>query len=83
MRSAETHPESTDNLTSVGERIFAPARDASQMIIPIRCAIAFASPRTLMPDSDSDDRFPSSKLDRGKIFAKTGLKVGANYARYL
>ena len=36
-----------------------------------------------MPDSDSDDRFPSSKIDRGKIFAKTGLKVGANYARYL
>lgn len=31
----------------------------------------------------SDD-FPSSKLDRGKIFAKTGLKVGTNYAkRYL
>jgi predicted unusual protein kinase regulating ubiquinone biosynthesis (AarF/ABC1/UbiB family) len=31
----------------------------------------------------SDD-FPSSKLERGKIFAKTGLKVGTNYAkRYL
>lgn len=31
----------------------------------------------------SDD-FPSSKLQRGKIFAKTGLKVGTNYAkRYL
>src|SRR6056297_2210918 len=31
----------------------------------------------------SDD-FPSSKFDRGKIFAKTGLKVGTNYAkRYL
>jgi len=28
----------------------------------------------------SDD-FPSSKLDRGKIFAKTGLKLGTNYAR--
>jgi predicted unusual protein kinase regulating ubiquinone biosynthesis (AarF/ABC1/UbiB family) len=28
--------------------------------------------------------FPSSKLDRGKIFAKTGLKLGTNYAkRYL
>lgn len=31
----------------------------------------------------SDDTFPSSKLERGKIFAKTGLKVGSNYARYL
>ena len=31
----------------------------------------------------SDD-FPSSKLERGKIFAKTGFKVGTNYAkRYL
>lgn len=31
----------------------------------------------------SDD-FPSSKYDRGKIFAKTGIKVGTNYAkRYL
>ncbi len=31
----------------------------------------------------SDD-FPSSKIDRGKIFAKTGLKLGKNYAkRYL
>jgi predicted unusual protein kinase regulating ubiquinone biosynthesis (AarF/ABC1/UbiB family) len=30
------------------------------------------------------DEFPSSKLERGKIFAKTGLKVGTNYAkRYL
>lgn len=26
--------------------------------------------------------FPSSKFDRGKIFAKTGLKVGTNYARH-
>lgn len=26
--------------------------------------------------------FPSSKYDRGKIFAKTGLKVGTNYARH-
>src|SRR5699024_12620504 len=31
----------------------------------------------------SDD-FPSTKFDRGKIFAKTGLKLGTNYAkRYL
>lgn len=30
------------------------------------------------------DDFPSSKYDRGKIFAKTGLKLGTNYAkRYL
>ncbi|MGM0546371.1 MAG: ABC1 kinase family protein [Bacteroidota bacterium] len=30
------------------------------------------------------NNFPSSKLERGKIFAKTGLKVGTNYAkRYL
>ncbi|MFH5833536.1 ABC1 kinase family protein [Halalkalibaculum sp. DA384] len=28
----------------------------------------------------SDD-FPSSKFERGKIFAKTGLKLGTNYAR--
>src|SRR5690625_4165187 len=28
-----------------------------------------------------NDDFPSSKLERGKIFAKTGLKVGTNYAR--
>ncbi len=26
--------------------------------------------------------FPSSKFERGKIFAKTGLKVGTNYAKY-
>ncbi len=26
--------------------------------------------------------FPSSKYQRGKIFAKTGLKVGSNYAKY-
>ena len=26
--------------------------------------------------------FPSSKFERGKIFAKTGLKVGSNYAKY-
>ncbi len=31
-----------------------------------------------------NDDFPSSKIERGKIFAKTGLKVGTNYAkRYL
>lgn len=36
-----------------------------------------------MSDSDSSTDFPASKFDRGKIFAKTGLKVGANYARYL
>lgn len=27
-------------------------------------------------------KFPSSKFDRGKIFAKTGLKVGTNYAKH-
>jgi predicted unusual protein kinase regulating ubiquinone biosynthesis (AarF/ABC1/UbiB family) len=26
--------------------------------------------------------FPSSKYDRGKIFAKTGLKIGTNYLRH-
>lgn len=26
--------------------------------------------------------FPSSRFERGKIFAKTGLKVGRNYAKY-
>ena len=31
----------------------------------------------------SDDDFPSSKLERSTIFAKTGLKVGKNYAKYL
>ncbi|SMO70963.1 ABC1 kinase family protein [Fodinibius sediminis] len=31
-----------------------------------------------------NEDFPSSKFERGKIFAKTGLKVGTNYAkRYL
>lgn len=29
------------------------------------------------------EELPSSKLERGKIFAKTGLKVGGNYARYM
>jgi predicted unusual protein kinase regulating ubiquinone biosynthesis (AarF/ABC1/UbiB family) len=28
------------------------------------------------------DDFPASKIERGKIFAKTGLKVSGNYARY-
>ena len=36
-----------------------------------------------MASNDTGDSFPSSKMERGKIFAKTGLKVGANYARYL
>lgn len=36
-----------------------------------------------MASNDNGDAFPSSKMERGKIFAKTGLKVGANYARYL
>ncbi len=36
-----------------------------------------------MSESNETNNFPSSKLDRSKIFAKTGLKVGANYARYL
>ena len=31
----------------------------------------------------SDDDFPASKLERSTIFAKTGLKVGKNYAKYL
>lgn len=30
----------------------------------------------------SEKDFPSSKYDRGKIFAKTGIKVGANYAKH-
>ena len=34
-------------------------------------------------ENPKGDSFPSSKLDRGKIAAKTGLKIGANYARYL
>lgn len=36
-----------------------------------------------MADSSPDNAFPASKLERGSRFAKTGLKVGANYARYL
>jgi predicted unusual protein kinase regulating ubiquinone biosynthesis (AarF/ABC1/UbiB family) len=33
--------------------------------------------------NSSDDNFPASKLERSKIFAKTGLQVGKNYAKYL
>jgi len=29
------------------------------------------------------EELPTTKLERGKIFAKTGLKVGGNYARYM
>ncbi len=38
-----------------------------------------------MTDEPNDENgdFPSSKLERSKIFAKTGLKVGKNYAQYL
>ena len=36
-----------------------------------------------MAEHDSSDDFPASKLERSKIFAKTGLKVGKNYAQYL
>ena len=36
----------------------------------------------MSPDDASDD-FPASKLERSGLFAKTGLKVGKNYARYL
>ncbi len=31
----------------------------------------------------ADESFPSSRLSRSKIAAKTGVKLGANYARYL
>lgn len=34
------------------------------------------------PDSSNED-FPATKLERGRIFAKTGLQVGKNYAQYL
>ena len=34
-------------------------------------------------NTDRNDPFPSSRLGRGKIAAKTGLKIGANYTRYL
>ena len=37
-----------------------------------------------MSDADeSNESFPATKMERGTIFAKTGLKVGSNYARYL
>ena len=36
-----------------------------------------------MSTPDDNDDFPASKLERSKIFAKTGLKVGKNYAQYL
>ena len=36
-----------------------------------------------MSTDDSSDDFPASKLERSGLFAKTGLKVGTNYARYL
>ena len=32
---------------------------------------------------EAEDDFPSTKLERGRIFAKTGLQVGKNYAQYL
>ncbi|MBT8399601.1 MAG: AarF/ABC1/UbiB kinase family protein [Rhodothermia bacterium] len=31
----------------------------------------------------TDESFPSSRLARSKIAAKTGVKIGSNYARYL
>ncbi len=34
-------------------------------------------------DLEQSEEFPSSRFQRGKIAAKTGLKVGSNYARYL
>jgi predicted unusual protein kinase regulating ubiquinone biosynthesis (AarF/ABC1/UbiB family) len=34
-------------------------------------------------DSGADSDFPKSKFARGKIAARTGIKVGGNYARYL
>ena len=36
-----------------------------------------------MSTNDSPDDFPASKLERSGLFAKTGLKVGKNYAEYL
>ncbi len=36
-----------------------------------------------MDTDDSSDDFPASKLERSGLFAKTGLKVGKNYAEYL
>ena len=34
-------------------------------------------------ESTNDGEFPASKMERGRIFAKTGLQVGKNYAQYL
>ncbi len=36
-----------------------------------------------MSSDDASEDFPASKLERSGLFAKTGLKVGKNYARYL
>jgi predicted unusual protein kinase regulating ubiquinone biosynthesis (AarF/ABC1/UbiB family) len=36
-----------------------------------------------MAETPDDQRFPSSPLERTAIAAKTGLKVGGNYAKYL
>ena len=36
-----------------------------------------------MSTDDASDDFPASKLERSGLFAKTGLKVGKNYAQYL
>jgi predicted unusual protein kinase regulating ubiquinone biosynthesis (AarF/ABC1/UbiB family) len=36
-----------------------------------------------MSSNDASEDFPASKLERSGLFAKTGLKVGKNYARYL
>ena len=36
-----------------------------------------------MSTDDTSDDFPASKLERSGLFAKTGLKVGKNYAQYL
>ena len=35
-----------------------------------------------MDDGLDRKEFPSGKLDRGKVIAKTGLKIGTNYAKY-
>ena len=36
-----------------------------------------------MSTDDASEDFPASKLERSGLFAKTGLKVGKNYAQYL
>ena len=36
-----------------------------------------------MSTDDTSEDFPASKLERSGLFAKTGLKVGKNYAQYL